>query len=170
MQGTQVQSLVREVTPHMPGGVAKKKKKKKKKLLLVLGGGSQVGRSLPGRSCQDVCSGKGDNGCSPVLVWRIMGWGPQWIVHGHKPKDRSCRNSKLGETGGSFRPAEEGIYFGDWGCATRLQDFRVILCGLKFCLFSSGESVKEVWAGVDSFWGHVDTFYKSNWPVWGLII
>ena len=29
MQGTQVQSLVREVTPHMPGGVAKKKKKKK---------------------------------------------------------------------------------------------------------------------------------------------
>ena len=28
MQGTQVQSLVGEVTPHRPGGVAKKKKKK----------------------------------------------------------------------------------------------------------------------------------------------
>lgn len=59
------------------------------------------------------------------------GWAgdPESQLHGHKSKDRSCRNSKFWRWGG--RPAEEGIYFGDRDRGADRTSGVILLNGLK---------------------------------------
>lgn len=59
----------------------------------------------------------------------------------------------IGRLEGASDRQKRGFILETGGTPCGWQDFGVILSGLKFYLFSSGESVKEVWGGVDSFGG-----------------
>ena len=53
---------------------------------------------------------------------------------GINPRTGAAEIQKIGAAGGSFRPAEEGIYFGDWGHATRLAGLQSDLVWTKVLL------------------------------------